>query len=256
MPAALMPGAEPWSYEPQGTDSGAGVLLLHGFTGSPSSLREIAERLAGGGFHVELPCLPGHGTVVDDMLLTDWTDWSGEAARAHDRLAARTDRTVVIGQSMGGALALWTALQGPGISAVVCVNPVVLPQPPEVIEMLQELLDDGIEVVPGAGPDIADPDGTDISYEGTPVRPLLSLLDHGLTPMRDRFGEIDVPLRLFTSRQDHVVEPANSEHLAATFGGPVEHTWLERSYHVATRDHDRELIATETLAFVERVTAA
>jgi carboxylesterase len=53
-----------------------------------------------------------------------------------------------------------------------------------------------------------------------------------------------------------VVEPANSEHLAATYGGPVEHTWLERSYHVATQDYDKHLIVDETLAFVARVTGA
>jgi carboxylesterase len=62
-----------------------------------------------------------------------------------------------------------------------------------------------------------------------------------------------MPLRLFTSRHDHVVEPADSEHLAATYGGAVEHTWLERSYHVATRDHDRDLVIAETIAFAERV---
>jgi carboxylesterase len=59
-----------------------------------------------------------------------------------------------------------------------------------------------------------------------------------------------MPLRLFTSRNDHVVDPGDSEHLAATWGGTVEHTWLERSYHVATRDYDRDLIIGEALVFV------
>lgn len=254
MPADVMPGAEPWSHTPSSTELGVGALLLHGFTGSPSSMRGLATRLADAGLHVELPRLPGHGTAVEDMLQTDWNDWSGEAARQLERLSGRVDHVVVIGQSMGGALALWTALQNPDLAGVVCVNPVVLPQPPEVIEMLREFLEDGMEVVPGSGPDIADPDGVDVTYPGTPVRPLLSMLDHGLTPMANRLAEITAPLRLFTSRQDHVVEPVNSEQLAAHYGGPVEHTWLDRSYHVATVDFDRELIETETVDFVRRVT--
>ena len=65
-----------------------------------------------------------------------------------------------------------------------------------------------------------------------------------------------MPLRLFTSRQDHVVTPSDSEHLVATYGGPLEHTWLERSYHVATLDHDRDVVLAGSVAFVERLVRA
>ena len=108
-------------------------------------------------------------------------------------------------------------------------------------------------VITGEGSDIADPDSSDVAYAGTPIKPLQSLLLEGVAPIADRYGEIAVPLRLFTSRHDHVVDPADSEYLAATYAGPVEHTWLERSYHVATRDYDRDLIVAESLAFVSRV---
>ncbi len=65
-------------------------------------------------------------------------------------------------------------------------------------------------------------------------------MNDGIAPLIDRYGELTVPLLLITSRQDHTVEPANSEHLAATYGGEVEHVWLERSYHVATLDYDAD----------------
>jgi hypothetical protein len=64
------------------------------------------------------------------------------------------------------------------------------------------------------------------------------------------------PLLLFTLREDHVVEPSHSEHLAATYGGPVHHRWLERSYHVATMDCDGDVIAVEGAAFARKVTRA
>jgi carboxylesterase len=252
MTAPVLPGAEPWTHE---TDSGVGVLVLHGFTGNPSSVRGLAEALGAAGFNIELPRLPGHGTTMDDMLGTGWSDWAGEASAAHDRLAARVDQVVVAGLSMGGALALWTGLHHPGVDGLICVNPVTCPPAPDVLEMIDEFIADGLTVVPGIGSDIADPDAVEIAYDGTPIVPGRSLYVDGLTTMVHRYHELTMPLRLFTSHNDHVVEPSNSEHLAATYGGHVEHTWLERSYHVATQDFDRELIFAESVSFVERISS-
>ena len=71
--------------------------------------------------------------------------------------------------------------------------------------------------------------------------------------MSGRYGELTVPLLLFTSRQDHLVEPSQSEYLAAHYGGDVDHRWLERSYHVATQDFDRDVINVESVAFATTV---
>ena len=156
---------------------------------------------------------------------------------------------------MGGTLTLFTALERPSVAGIVCVNPATMPQPPEVVAMFQGMVDGGETVMPGIGSDIADPDVVELAYDGTPLVPLLSLINDGLAPLADRYGELQMPLRLFSSRQDHVVEPANSEHLAATYGGELDHTWLDRSYHVATQDFDRDLITDEMAAFVDRVGA-
>jgi carboxylesterase len=250
-PADVLSGCEPWSHV---AGSSAGVLVVHGFTGTPASVRGIAEVMAGAGYDVELPRLPGHGTTITDMLGTEWSDWTGEVSRAVERLTARVAHVVAVGQSMGGTLVLRAALDHSAIRALVCVNPLTRVRDAETMAMLDDLLDDAISVAPGEGSDIADPDSSDIAYSGTPIAPLKSLLLDGVAPIADRYGEIMVPLRLFTSRNDHVVEPADSEYLAAAYGGPVEHTWLERSYHVATRDYDRGLIVTESLAFVAKTT--
>lgn len=251
-PSAVLAECEAWSHA---IGASTGVLVVHGFTGSPASMRGVAEAIADAGYDVELPRLPGHGTTIDDMLATDWTAWSGEVARALDALASRVSTIVAVGQSMGGSLVLDAALERPSIAGIVCINPLTRLRDADTMAMLDDLLDDGIDVVPGEGSDIADPDGSDIAYPGTPLKPLRSLLLEGVGRIADRFGELSMPLRLFTSRNDHVVEPADSEHLAATYGGPVEHTWLERSYHVATRDYDRDLINAESVAFVARLSA-
>lgn len=256
--APILDGCEPFTHD--AGDVGTGVLVLHGFTGNPSSMRLQAHGIAEAGHHVEQPRLPGHGTSVDDMLTTDWSHWSGEALAAYDRLAERADRIVISGLSMGGTLTLFTGLERAAdgrLCGLVCVNPAAAHEAPDRRQMLVDLLGAGTTVIPGIGSDIADPDVAEIAYDGTPVAPLLSLID-AKSQIADRYGELVVPLLLFTSQDDHVVPPDQSEHLAATYGAGdgalVDHVWLERSYHVATQDYDRDLITKRMLEFVGRVT--
>jgi carboxylesterase len=249
---AVLPEAQPLSHE---GSTRTGVLLIHGFTGNPSSMRGIAEAMVALGHHVEMPRLPGHGTTIEEMVTTGWADWTAEVRAAHDRLAERVDEIVVVGLSMGGSLTLWAGFELSKIVGLVCINPATVPQAAAVLDMIQEMVDDGTEIAPAIGGDIADPDVQESSYDGAPLRPLLSFMREGLTAMTDRYGELTMPLLLITSRQDHVVEPTNSEHLAVNYGGEVEHVWLERSYHVATQDYDRADIERMTGEFVARVTA-
>jgi carboxylesterase len=249
----IMTGAEPWSHDGDGNH---GALVLHGFTGNPGSMRKLAEALAAKGFHVEMPLLPGHGTSVDDMLPTRWKDWAGEAEAAYQRLAQRATHIVVVGLSMGGALTLRLGADHPEIAGLVCINPVTKSQPTEVIDMLRGMVDGGTAVMPGIGSDIADPDAKENAYEGTPLEPLMSMLIDGVTPLAGEFPGMHMPLLLLTSPQDHVVEPSNGDLLADTYGGPVERISLERSYHVATQDYDKELIFEATTDFASRVAAS
>jgi len=249
-PPELLPGAEPWS-----ADGGpAGALCLHGFTGNPTSMRGVATALGAAGFAVELPRLPGHGTTVADMKTTGWSDWSSSVDAAYRRLADRCERVVVTGLSMGGALTLWTALQHPEVAGIACINPVTKALAPEVLEMVRGMADGGEDEVPGIGSDIAEPGVVETAYSVTPLRPLISLVEDGIRPMESRYGEITCPLLLLNSPQDHVVEPENGDFLAATFGGPVERIFLERSYHVATLDYDKDLVIESVVGFARKVT--
>lgn len=249
---SLIPGAEPWSHVGTGPH---GVLVIHGFTGNPGSMRGVAEACAAAGFHVEMPLLPGHGTTVDDMLPTRWADWAGAAEAAYQALAARADKVVVVGLSMGGALTLRIGADHPEVAGLVCINPATQPQAPEVVAMIETTIASGTELLPSIGSDIADPDSTEAAYDATPLRALLSLVNDGLRPLADEYAGMRVPLLLMNSPQDHVVEPAQAEFLAATYGGPLERITLERSYHVATQDYDKELIFEATVAFAQRVTS-
>ena len=217
-------------------------------------MRGVAEALADAGFHVELPRLPGHGTVVDEMLSTRWADWAGEAEAAYQRLSRRATHVVAVGLSMGGALTLRLGADHPEIAGLVCINPVTQSQAPEIIEMLRGMAADGTAVLPGIGSDIADPDAKESAYDGTPLEPLVSMLVDGIEPLSHEYPQMRMPLLLLNSPQDHVVEPVQSDFLAETFGGPIERITLDRSYHVATQDYDKDLVLESTTKFAAQVT--
>jgi carboxylesterase len=155
---------------------------------------------------------------------------------------------------MGGSLTLWCATQHPEIAGIVCVNPATQAQAPEVMEMIKGMIESGTEVMEGIGSDIADPDVVELAYPGTPLAPLYSFQHDGLMPLSQQFGTVKMPLLLFTSVQDHVVSPTDSDALAGAYGGEVERVMLERSYHVATQDYDKQIIFDAAVAFAAKVT--
>jgi carboxylesterase len=245
----VIPGAEPWS-----ADGGPhGALVLHGFTGNPNSMRGLAQAFAAAGFTVGLPLLPGHGTALDDMVPTRWADWSTAAEAAYADLAARCEKVVVAGLSMGGTLTVWLAAHHPEIAGIVVVNGLVEPADPAVPDALRQVLATG-PVMPGIGSDIADPDVKESAYDGAPIEPLLSLFD-AVDELHPKLGEVRCPVLIITSRQDHVVVPTNSDVLAEKVSGPVERVFLERSYHVATLDYDKAEIEARAVEFGKKVTA-
>jgi carboxylesterase len=249
----ILPGAEPASYE----GGPHGALVLHGFTGCPQSMRPVAEAFAAAGFTTELPLLPGHGTSLDDMRTTSWSDWSKAAIEAYDDIAARCENVVVSGLSMGGTLAAWVAAERTGATSpagIVLVNPALGPVPANVRDMMRQFLDQGIEVAAAIGNDVAKPGVSELAYGGIPVAALLSLFD-AEEELLDRLGDIHCPALIMTSRNDHVVTPTNGDAIAERWGGPVERVWLERSFHVATIDHDAEDIQRRAVEFARKVAA-
>jgi carboxylesterase len=105
------------------------------------------------------------------------------------------------------------------------------------------------------GSDIAEPGQVELAYESTVIACLLSLAS-AVAELAPHLSEVTQPLLLLNAPQDHVVPPSNSELLARSVRGPVERVSLERSYHVATLDYDRDLIAERVVAFAHRVTNA
>jgi len=247
---AILPGAEPFSHD--GSD--VGVLLVHGFTSTPQSLRPWAEHLAEAGYTVRLPRLPGHGTTWQEMNRTEWSDWYATVDATFRELLARCRTVVVAGLSMGGALALQLAQNhGPRVAGLVLVNPAVKFEDPRLVML--PVLKHLVGALPGIANDIKKADATELAYTKTPLKAGHSQVVAWRTIIRD-LPEVTQPVLLLHSPQDHVV-PASSSALVLSkiSSEDVQESLLENSYHVATLDNDAPLIFAESVKFIERLTS-
>ncbi len=250
MTTDIMPGCEPFSAQ----GGSFGVLVLHGFTGNPFSMRPLADACADAGYTVELPRLPGHGTSLADMMTTSWSDWSSTALSTFDDLASRCDRVAIVGLSMGGGLAAFVAESRPDVAGCVFINPWINPLNPELLDGLNQLIEAGVETLEAVGSDIKKESTSELAYDATPLVCTKSACD-GLTEVRANLAALAAPSLLLTSRIDHTVNWERGEDIVAMTTGPVEQIWLEDSYHVATLDNDAALVESSTLDFLARVFA-
>jgi carboxylesterase len=244
----VMPGAEPF----HAAGGPVGVLLCHGFTGTPQSLRPWAEHLAAAGLTVSLPRLPGHGTTVAEANLTHWEDWYAELDRELATLRESCDDVFVMGLSMGGTLAIRLAEQhGDAIRGLVLVNPSLLTKRPD--RFLLPVLRLAVPSWPGIASDIKKPGAAELAYDRIPVKAAYQLSKLWLTTRND-LDKVTQPTLIFRSTEDHVVEPDSCRMFldkAAT--DDVREVMLEDSYHVATLDNDAPTIFEGSLDFVRRL---
>lgn len=232
-----------------------GVLLVHGFTGSPASMKPWAQALAEHGYAVEVPLLPGHGTRWQDLNGVAWTEWYAEAEAAFDRLRETCEAVVVAGLSMGGSVVLRLAEErGSQVSGVVLVNPFVSSTRKELAAL--PVLKHVVPSLRGVVNDIKKPGQDEHGYDRLPLKGLSAVLAMWKVVVPD-LGRVTQPLLYFRSAADHVIDGSSSPTvLRGVSSADVEERMLDESYHVATLDNDADRVFAETAEFVARVTAS
>jgi carboxylesterase len=216
-------------------------------------MRPWGEHLAAASLTVLGPRLPGHGTRWLDMNLTRWQDWYGELERALDTMLGRltgTDPVVfAMGLSMGGTLVTRLAQQrGADLAGIVLVNPsyTTLRRDAFLLPPLSRV----IPSFPGIANDIKKPGAAELAYSRIPLKAAHSM-SQLWRAVRDDLPKVEVPIRLFRSAEDHVVEPVNARILMEGVSSTeVEEIVLTDSYHVATLDNDAERIFEGSVEFV------
>jgi carboxylesterase len=254
----VLPLASPYSAPAQPDLTGGrriGVLLSHGFSGQPASMKPWGEALAEQGYAVEVPRLPGHGTTWQELNTLTWADWYAELTAAFDRLVAANDAVVVGGLSMGGTLALRLAVdRADEVAGVIVVNPAVATKRFDV--KLLPVMKHLVKSFPGIANDIKKPGVEEHGYTRTPLKAIHSLI-RAWPALAADLPKVTAPVLYFRSTEDHVVDDASEPIITGTISSTdVTIVRLEDSYHVATIDNDAERIYEESAAFIDRVTSS
>lgn len=239
-----------WAASGSGKNAHVGVLLVHGFTGSPASMRPWGEFLHSKGYTVRVPLLPGHGTQPEDLNKVKWQEWPAKVEFELSELRKSCDVVFLVGLSMGGGTVLNVAASiNDELAGLILVNPMIHVKgvPVELAFFLSRLQ----KMRTSVGDDIKRPGITEWGYDALPTRGVYQLLKM-LRITRGNLGKITLPVQLFHSVDDHTLPVSNTEIILSEIGSTNKsRIELVNSYHVATMDYDQELIFQNSLTFIE-----
>ena len=236
----------PVSFAPDSGQHSVGILLVHGFTGSPHSMRPVAQRFMELGYAVEMPVLTGHATRWQDLRDSTYQQWLDSAERGYRRLADQGLQVVVIGLSMGGTVATHLSARLP-VAGTVLINPYMV----DVNPMMRHAgkVSKVLPVLKAIGSDIAVPGVSEGAYSIVPTAAVHQLHLLG-AETRALIPQLKLPVLYLRSLGDHTVLDSSHKYFLEHCSAPVEFRWLTRSYHVATLDYDAEYLLSTVQAFV------
>jgi carboxylesterase len=245
----IIPTAEPFLF----IGDEIGILLVHGFTGTPKEMRTMGERLASQGHTVMGIRLPGHATQPAEMLRMCWMDWLHAVEDGYDLLKSAGRKVFIMGLSMGGILTLTAASRLEVTGAVAMSTPYSLPDDPRLpfIKYLAPF----IPTVPKGPSDWHDPAMAKehVDYPAHPTRAIIELCSL-LEEMRKSLPKITAPVLLIHSKADGGVRPENMQLIYDQLGSKDKAmVWVEHSGHVITRDQERRRVFKAAEAFIKRV---
>lgn len=239
-----------WSAIGNGKNKEVGILFVHGFTGSPASMRPWAEYLNQLGYTVRVLLLPGHGTKPEDLNAVKWEQWPEKVESELEALFEKCSKVFICGLSMGGGTTLNVATRFSNrLAGIILVNPMIHvafigPQLAYFLSRFQKLRK-------SVGDDIKRPGVTEWGYDALPTRGVYQLLKM-LKYTRARLHDVTVPMQLFHSVDDHTLPVSNTEIIMKAVGSRnKQRIELTNSYHVATLDYDAEIIFENSRIFIE-----
>jgi carboxylesterase len=231
-----------------------GVLLLHGFAGTPPELRRLGVHLAARGWTCLAPVLAGHGRTPEELGPTRWRDWARSAQEAFDELGAECDTVCVAGQSMGGTMALHIAASNPSVAAVAAMA-----SPIWVRDWRLRLLPVLHRLVrwhsPSGDIDLYDQAAIEElwSYDRRPTRSIMEFTRF-ITAVSHELAMVRAPVLLLHGGRDRTIDPRNMDDIAARLvcSPVVETQLLPRSGHAVSVDVDRETVNERVTGWFER----
>ena len=239
-----------WSAQGRGANAKIGVLLVHGFTGSPASMRPWAEYLNAHGYTVNVPLLPGHGTKVEDLNLVKWQEWPAKVESELQSLLATCEKVFLIGFSMGGTTSLNIAARySQQLAGLILVNPMIHIR--FVPAQLAWLLSRFQKFRSAIGDDLKRPGVTEAGYDANAIVGVYELLKM-CSFTRKQLPNVTLPVQLFHSTEDHTLPVSNTEIILREISSREKsRIELVNSYHVAPLDYDAGIIFENSKIFIE-----
>lgn len=243
---------EDFAIRGSGAQAKIGILLVHGFTGSPAAMRPWAEFFGARGYGVRVPRLPGHGREWQELNKVAWTDWTDRVVVELEELEKTCDKVFLFALSMGGGTALHVAANhGDRVAGLVLVNPMI--HIPGFAAKFAPVVAKFRTHLKTVGGDIKRPGVSEWSYDALPTKGVVQLAKL-LKSSRSTLGMVKAPLMLFHSVEDHVLPVTNTEIIMDEIGSPrKQRIELMNSYHVATIDYDSDFIFENSLVFVQEL---
>lgn len=230
-----------------------GVLLVHGFNGGRRDLAEMEACLQARGIVTKNMLLPGHGTHVGELMLSNWMEWE-EAVHSELRtLKQQCESVFLVGHSMGGSLSLYVAAHEEVAGIVTMCAPLYMqPWLGCTVRVAKRLT----PFVPVLRTDVRDPRVQYYYRRGvyrwipmSAVESLLRFLPH----LRAELPQVTAPALIMVSVHDHVVPARDGREIYKLLGSQEKNlVTFHRSFHMLMMDHDREEVFAKTLAFITR----
>lgn len=228
-----------------------GCLLLHGFSGSPSEMRFMGERLAKHGWTVLGIRLSGHGTTPEQLAKTRWEDWAMDAEAGVRKLRESCDTIIGIGLSMGGLLALQLAADG-RIDGIVSMNaPMVLAD--KRARFVRLIRPFKTFISKPRAPRLALAQQVELErfvYHRIPVDALISL-NSAIRSVRRSLFRIKCPTLLMQSIKDFTVNPISVQIIMGKIQQiKPEVLYWEKSGHILTLGPERQEVVLRVHEFL------
>ena len=228
-----------------------GVLLIHGYTGSPAEMRLLGDYInEKGGYTVLGVRLAGHGTTVEELEQTVWQDWYEAVEEGIRQMIQKCPRIYVAGQSMGGLLAIKAAAELPVEKVALLATPVFL-QDKRVpfIKFLRFF----IPRLKTGQQSYDVPEQYMQGYSEMPTKPIISLMELIGLCRKEYLQKIKIPTLIVQGKMDHTVNPKSATYLYEALRNVPESQkiilWLPASRHVVTLGEEREKMYEECLRF-------
>ena len=229
------------------------VLLTHGFTGTPATVRYLGERLRDAGFTVQGICLPGHGTKLEDMRPVRWQDYLNAELTAVRELKEKYPYVSVCGLSMGGDLTLIAAEQ---MEVTSCI-PISAPMKTQVrFDWAAGALSVFVPVTYWRNGGKVDPNDPmkdyKAGYAGFPTRSVTDLR-HLMHLARKNLYAISCPMLVVQSYGDHTISKDSADIILAGAGAKQkEMLWLADAPHACTASKACDEIAERVIPFLRK----